>query len=213
MRSPVLALAVAVLATCVLGPALQPVHALPDEFEGFLHYRHVDASVDEVLLDASSLTLSPEVWSAVCEEIERCVAFNNKGFLKAFPYNETVDSYISKENCGAHGKADQTKGSCLKQNSTFVHCHDDRGNLDTFYVQKAVYPLPPHLVADACRRDPSCAGFLATQNRQIGVLLVHFQSPPVTDIWTRVPHRNTTTVTAAALASRGPYRLRPAAEW
>lgn len=190
-------------------------HAIPDEFDGFLHYRGVDATQDEILLDASGMTLPPEVWSAVCEEIPRCVAFNNKGFLKAFPRNESVDTYISKTHCGIHGKANLTDGSCLKPGSQFVHCHDDAGNLDTFYNVKANYPLPPHLVADACRRDNRCAGFMATQDRQIGVLLEHFTSPPVTDIWTRVPMQNniTSATTGVLQSKRGSYRLRLSEEW
>ena len=190
-------------------------HAIPDSFDGFLHYPGVDATVDEILLDASGMTLPPEVWSAVCEEIPRCVAFNNKGFLKAFPRNESVDTYLSMTHCGIHGKANLTEGSCLKPGSQFVRCHDDHGNIDTFYQVKANYPLPPHLIADACRRDGNCTGFMVTQDRQVGVLLEHFASPPVTDVWTRVPmHKNTTSAMTGILQSkRGPYRLRLTEEW
>ncbi|GAB5033180.1 Hypothetical protein NocV09_01201330 [Nannochloropsis oceanica] len=199
-------------ATCSLTMLilLCPTHAIYDDFDGFLHYHEVDATADEIIFDASDMILPPDVWSAVCEEIPRCVAFNNKGFLKAFPRNESVDTYISKTHCGVHGKANLTEGSCLKPNSQFVHCHDDRGNLDTFYNAKANYPLPPHLVADACRRDNRCAGFMVTQDRQIGVLLEHFVSPPVTDIWTRVPMQSNATPTTTGISPslRGPYRLR-----
>jgi hypothetical protein len=58
-----------------------------------------------VLLDASDIKLSPDVWSAVCEEIEDCVAFNDRGYLKSFPKNESVDSYVSTKKCGEHGRA------------------------------------------------------------------------------------------------------------
>ncbi len=59
------------------------------------------------------------------------------GYLKAFPRNETVDSYISKTSCGTHGKANITEGSCLHRNRhwQFIHCSDPRGNLDTWYAE------------------------------------------------------------------------------
>lgn len=141
---------------------------IPDEYDGFLHYHNMDATTDEILLDASDLTLSGQVWSAVCEEVPRCVAFNNKGFLKTFPHNETVDTYISRTSCGEHGKANVTSGSCLHPQSQFVHCHDDRGNMDTWYGVKARYNLPPNLVAEACRIDNRCSGFMVSQDRQWG---------------------------------------------
>jgi hypothetical protein len=33
------------------------------------------------------------------------VAFNDRGFLKSFPKNESVDSYVSTKKCGEHGRA------------------------------------------------------------------------------------------------------------
>lgn len=183
-------LSFAPLLLLLLSTSIPATSAIPDEFEGFLHLPQLDATVDEILLDGSTLSLSGEVWSAVCEEIPRCVAFNSAGFLKAYPMNESVDTYISLTNCGVHGPADVTTGSCLKPNSQFVHCHDDQGQMDTFYSVKAVYPLPPHLVADACARDVACPGFMVFNNRERGMLLEHWHSPPVTDVWTRVPQPN-----------------------
>jgi len=56
---------------------------------------------------------------------------------------------------------------------------------------------------------------MATQDRQIGVLLEHFTSPPVTDIWTRVPMQNNITpaTTGILQSKRGSYRLRLSEEW
>lgn len=56
------------LALCLLLLPLLPL-AIPDEYDGFLHYHEVDATQDQVLLDGSELSLSPEVWAAVCEEV------------------------------------------------------------------------------------------------------------------------------------------------
>lgn len=110
-------------ASLVVTLLLAVTHAIPDEFDRFLHYRGVDATMDEILLDASGMTLSAEVWSAVCE-IPRCVAFNNKGFLKAFPRNDSVDTYISKTHCGAQKK---------KKNELKVSQLNPRGGITSFH--------------------------------------------------------------------------------
>lgn len=107
--------------------------AISDEYKGFLHYHNSDVTQDKILLDASDLKLSGSVWSAVCDDLEECVAFNDAGYLKGFPHNKSVDAYISKKNCGSHGPAKVINGSCLSPNSSYVKCHDDKGHMDTFY--------------------------------------------------------------------------------
>lgn len=56
------------------------------------------------------------------------------------------------------------------------------------HTQTATYNLPPNLVAEACRIDEFCVGFMVTNDRQFGSLLEHFDSPIVKEVWTRVPH-------------------------
>ena len=55
------------------------------------------------------------------------------------------------------------------------------------YARQATYNLPPNLVAEACRIDEFCVGFMVTNDRQYGSLLEHFVSPSVKEVWTRVP--------------------------
>lgn len=146
-----------------------------------------------------------------CNQIDDCIGFNNAGFLKAFPRNESIDSYISKTRCGIHGKANITEGSCLhrKKKWEFVHCSDPRGGLDTWLEVKATYPLPPNLIAEACRVDPACAGFVVTQDRQFGMLLEYHNTSEVTDIWIKVPKRRLHNGTVLHVSRpRTPYRLR-----
>lgn len=177
-------------------------------------YHEVDATQDQVLLDGSELSLSPEVWTAVCEEIPECSGFNSAGYLKAFPHNASVDSYISKTSCGAHGPANITEGSCLHKQRKwqFVHCHDDAGHLDTWLYPKAQYPLPPNLLWEACKVDALCAGFMVTQDRQWGWLLEYHQTDSVTDAWIKVPKRRPHNASALHGRPRAPYRLRVAEE-
>lgn len=91
-------------------------------------------------------------------KIPECSGFNSAGYLKAFPRNASVDSYISKNSCGVHGKANITEGSCLHKGRhwQFVHCHDAQGNIDTWFEAKARFNLPPNLIAEACKVDPAC---------------------------------------------------------
>jgi hypothetical protein len=44
---------------------------ISDEYEGFIHFHEADVTTDEVLWDASDIKLPGEVWSAVCESLDR----------------------------------------------------------------------------------------------------------------------------------------------
>jgi hypothetical protein len=89
----------------------------------------------------------------------------------------------------------------------FVHCSDPRGGLDTWYSVKARYNLPPNLMAEACRVDPACTGFVVTQDRQWGMLLENHRTEEVTDIWIKIPKRRPHN-DSTARSPRPPYRLR-----
>ena len=138
-------------------PLISFAVAISDEYKGFLHYHESDVTQDKILLDASDLKLSGAVWSAVCDDLEECVAFNDAGYLKGFVHNESVDAYISLKNCGKHGPAKDINGSCLSPNSTYVKCHDDKGGLDTFYTTKV--SAKAHKNQES-KTDASCVALL-----------------------------------------------------
>jgi len=75
---------------------------------------------------------------------------------------------------------------------------------------KATYNLPPNLMAEACRVDPACTGFVVTQDRQYGMLLEHHKSKEVTDTWIKVPKRrhNDSVGRSVHRPRPTPYRLR-----
>lgn len=52
------------------------------------------------------------------KQIHECSGFNSAGYLKAFPRNESVDSYIAKSNCGMNATADITEVGVDRTKST-----------------------------------------------------------------------------------------------
>lgn len=64
-------------------------------------------------------------------------------------------------------------------------------------------------MAEACRVDPACAGFMVTQDRQFGMLLEFHKTPEVKDIWIKVPKRRPHNGSVLHVSRpRTPYRLR-----
>lgn len=136
-------------------------------------------------MDLSRLNVSDEVLMAICEDI-KCASFNDRGYFKELGQNASVDSFISNRTCGIHGEAKVVQGSCLSPDAQFVMCSDQKGHIDTFYEVTVGYNLPPNLIAEACRFNGGCVGFMVTNDRRWGYLLRHANTSGVSRVYTRL---------------------------
>jgi hypothetical protein len=145
--------------------------------------------------------LDQQTLMTLCEDPAQggqCSHFNSLGYLKTFPANASLQSYISNTTCGTNAKLSISSGTALSPpGTTYVVCTAISG-IDASYILLATFNLPPFLIERACDQNPACCAYMVdtagTQGWLLGLLgggeqpIAFIKLPPTAHGAQIVPH-------------------------
>ncbi len=137
--------------------------------------------------------LSMQTLMMLCEDPAQggqCHRLNSAGYLKSFPANASLQSYISNTTCGTNAKLSISSGTALSPpGTTYLVCTalDEAVGIDALYDQLASFNLPPFLIKQACDQEPACSAYIVNTAGTQGWLLSFHSNPVIQTAVIRLP--------------------------